>query len=192
MMENSTSSRPWASLCAHCNTLAKWHTHEHHDILRPTINGQKVGNGSIPGNPHPFLDKVGIILYSLVYEITQSIKSNHSILEAREPLAFWDGPYSVCGVCLSLNKPTSYLKKKKKKKNPRLVLSLFSYKCPPPFFPSLLSSHSVHYLHHCLLNFHNGLLDDILFFYLIFKPSFSPYPFYSFKLLMLTIISLYT
>ena len=116
MMENSTSSRPWASLCAHCNTLAKWHTHEHHDILRPTINGQKVGNGSIPGNPHPFLDKVGIILYSLVYEITQSIKSNHSILEAREPLAFWDGPYSVCGVCLSLNKPTSYLKKKKKKK----------------------------------------------------------------------------
>ena len=72
------------------------------------------------------------------------------------------------------------------------MLSLFSYKCPPPFFPSLLSSHSVHYLHHCLLNFHNGLLDDILFFYLIFKPSFSPYPFYSFKLLMLTIISLYT
>ena len=75
MMEDSTSSRPWASLYAHCNTLAKWHTHEHHDILRPTINGQKVGNGSIPGNPHPFLDKDGIILYSLVYEITQSIKT---------------------------------------------------------------------------------------------------------------------
>ena len=94
---------------------------------------------------------------------------------------------------VSLSKWTHFLpnQKKKKKKDPRLVLSL-SFKCPPPFFPSLLSSHSVHYLHHCLFNFHNDLLDDILFVYLIFKPSFSPYPFYSFKLLMLTIISLYT
>ena len=25
------------------------------------------------------------------------------------PLAFWDGPLSVCGVCFSLNKSTSYL-----------------------------------------------------------------------------------
>ena len=25
------------------------------------------------------------------------------------PLAFWDGPHSVCGVCFSLNKSTSYL-----------------------------------------------------------------------------------
>ena len=25
------------------------------------------------------------------------------------PLTFWDGPHSVCGVCVSLNKSTSYL-----------------------------------------------------------------------------------
>lgn len=161
-------THPWAPW--HSETNQKW-----------PKSGQWLNSWKSP----PFLDRAGIILYSLVYEITQSIKSNHSIFEAQEPLAFF------CGVCLSLNKPTSYLKKKKKK-DPRLVLSLFSHKWPPPFFPTFLSSHSVHCLQHCLLNFHNGLLDDILFFYLIFKSSFSPYPFYSFKLLMLTILSLYT
>ena len=33
MAKDSTSSRPWASLYAHYNTLAyaKWHTQQHHD-----------------------------------------------------------------------------------------------------------------------------------------------------------------
>ena len=40
MAEDSTSRRPWASLYARCNTLAKWHSPE--TVLRPTIKGQKV------------------------------------------------------------------------------------------------------------------------------------------------------
>ena len=31
-------------------------------ILRPIINGQKVGRGPVPGNPHPFPQIIGIIL----------------------------------------------------------------------------------------------------------------------------------
>ena len=32
------------------------------------------------------------------------------------PLAFWGGPHSICGVCISLNKSTTYLTKNKKTK----------------------------------------------------------------------------
>ena len=31
MLEGLTFSRTWASLYTHCNTLAQWHTHRHHD-----------------------------------------------------------------------------------------------------------------------------------------------------------------
>lgn len=56
MAESMTSSRPQApGLCAH------YITHELHDILtvartfpRLTIKGQKVGNCSTSGSPHPF------------------------------------------------------------------------------------------------------------------------------------------
>ena len=64
--------------------------------------------------------------HTLVYEITQSMKTNHPIcgglwpsemahtpsvesVSPRATLAFWDTPHSVCGMRVSLNKSTSYL-----------------------------------------------------------------------------------
>ena len=46
-------------------------------VLRPTIKGQKVGSGPIPGNSYPFSEIVGIILPPLAYGNTQPIKTNH-------------------------------------------------------------------------------------------------------------------
>ena len=41
--------------------------------------------------------------HSLAYELTQPIKTNNLIPQGT--LAFWEGPYSVYGVCISMNKP---------------------------------------------------------------------------------------
>ena len=68
---------------------------------------KKVGSGPVPGNPHPFSEIVEQSTHSLAYKINQPIKTNHTIFGAT--LTFWDGPYSVCGVCFSLNKSTSCL-----------------------------------------------------------------------------------
>ena len=62
----------------------------------------KRGGDPVPGNPHPFPKTVGIIL-SLIslwnYPVHKN-KQPHSL----GPLAFWDGPHSVYGVCISLSK----------------------------------------------------------------------------------------
>ena len=62
MADESTSSSPWASLYAHCHTLAKWHTHRHRDSSKADHKGQKVGGGPASGNPHPFPKIAGILL----------------------------------------------------------------------------------------------------------------------------------
>ena len=43
MTEDLTSSRPWSSLYAHCNTSAKWHTHGHHDSSESDHKRSKSG-----------------------------------------------------------------------------------------------------------------------------------------------------
>ena len=64
IMEDLTSSRPWASLHACCILLAcdKWNTYHAKTVLRLTIKGQKMGSGPILGNFCPFPEMVGIIL----------------------------------------------------------------------------------------------------------------------------------
>ena len=59
MAEDLTSSRPSASLQTHCNTLAKWHTHQHHDSWQlpwqqpeKPIQGLKRRAASVPGANH--------------------------------------------------------------------------------------------------------------------------------------------
>ena len=73
-------------------------------VLRLTIKGQIVGCGPIPWNPCPFPEIIEIILHSLAFEIIQSLKTNHF-----EACHFLKWPTSVCGLCSSLNKSTSYL-----------------------------------------------------------------------------------
>ena len=76
-------------------------------VPRLTIKGQKGGSGPIPGNPRPFPEIVGIIL-PLISLWNYPAHKNYP-LHILGPLAFWDGPHSVCGMCIFLNKSTSYL-----------------------------------------------------------------------------------
>ena len=39
-----------------------WHTHSHHDSSKVDHKGHKVGDGSIPENPHPFPQITEILL----------------------------------------------------------------------------------------------------------------------------------
>ena len=89
---------------AHCNTLAT--PPSAMTVLRPTIKGQKVGSGPVPGNLGPFPKIVGIIfpLISLWNYTAHKNWPRH----ISGPLAFLDGPHSVCGVCISLDKSDSY------------------------------------------------------------------------------------
>ena len=73
-------------------------------VLRLTIKGQIVGGGPISWNPCLFPEIIEIILHSLAFEIIQSLKTNHF-----EACHFLKWPTSVCGLCSSLNKSTSYL-----------------------------------------------------------------------------------
>ena len=74
MTEHSISSGPWASFYAHCNRLAKWHTHRHHMIQRLTEGQrQKLGSSTIPGNPHTSPETVGIILPFIQFSSFQSL-----------------------------------------------------------------------------------------------------------------------
>ena len=73
-------------------------------VLRLTIKDQIVGGGPIPWNPCLFPEIIEIILHSLALEIIQSLKTNHF-----EACHFLKWPTSVCGLCSSLNKSTSYL-----------------------------------------------------------------------------------
>ena len=60
MAEDLTSTRPWASLYTHCNTSAKWHTHQHHDSWqlpcqqreKPHIGTEKQSCISSGSKPH--------------------------------------------------------------------------------------------------------------------------------------------
>ena len=57
MVEDLTSSKPWTSLYAHCNTLAYMLNDTPTSAMtvpRLTIKGQKLGGDPIPGNRHPF------------------------------------------------------------------------------------------------------------------------------------------
>ena len=72
MVEDSTSSRLWASLYAHYNTLtyAKGHTHQPHDSSEADRRRPEVGSGPIPGKPLPsskieFVYKVAMFLVSM-------------------------------------------------------------------------------------------------------------------------------
>ena len=72
-------------------------------VLRSPVNGPKMRGVPNPGNPHPF-SKIGeYSSHSFTYEITQPIKTNHPHIPW--PLTSWDGPYSVYGVWIFLNKP---------------------------------------------------------------------------------------
>lgn len=63
MAEDSTPSGPWASLHAHCNTLAaRWHTHRHHDSSQPDCKRPKSRWDPVPRNPCRFPKRVGITL----------------------------------------------------------------------------------------------------------------------------------
>ena len=68
-------------------------------VLRPIIKGQKVGSSLIPGNLHPFLKIIGILLPLIAYEIAQSIKTNHTIFWVSHLLR-WP---TFCRVCFFLN-----------------------------------------------------------------------------------------
>ena len=97
-------------------------------VSRPTVKGQKVGGGPIPGKPRPFPKIVGIILplISLWNYARSTEKLTHTppprdpgllafwecarsveCASPRAALAVWDGPHSVYGVWISLNKSTS-------------------------------------------------------------------------------------
>ena len=62
--KDSTSSRPWASLYTHCNTLApKGHTHRQpRQLPGPPEKTKKWPVEPVPGNLHPVSKIVGIIL----------------------------------------------------------------------------------------------------------------------------------
>ena len=72
MVEDSPSSRLWASLYTHYNILvyAKGHTHQCHDKSEADHKRPEVGSGPIPGKPLPsskivFLYKVTVFLVSM-------------------------------------------------------------------------------------------------------------------------------
>ena len=75
MVECSTSSGCWASLCVHCNTLtwAKWPLTSTITVPRPTIKDQKLGGGPIPGDLCPFPKIVEIILLLIVLCCAKSL-----------------------------------------------------------------------------------------------------------------------
>ena len=62
MVEDLTFRRPLASTPDHCNKTAKRRTKDAMAAPRPTIKGQEVGGGPIPGNPHSFPRIVRIFL----------------------------------------------------------------------------------------------------------------------------------
>ena len=82
----------------------------------------KVGSDQIPGNPCSFLKTIGIILPLISLEITQPTKTNHPIFQCLSPSEMAHAlsvecvspkailtPHSVSGICISLNKSTSYI-----------------------------------------------------------------------------------
>ena len=77
-------------------------------VSGPMIKGQNVGCGAIPGNPCPFLEIVGLIL-PLISLWNYKVHKKLTTPKFPGPVAFWDSPHSVCGVCFSLDKSISYL-----------------------------------------------------------------------------------
>ena len=59
MVDESTCTRPWASVYTHCNNQeTKWHNLRGHDSSKVMIKDQEVGGGPIPENPHPFSQNI--------------------------------------------------------------------------------------------------------------------------------------
>ena len=77
-------------------------------VSGPMIKGQNVGCGAIPGNPCPFLEIVGLIL-PLISLWNYKVHKKLTTPKFPGPVAFWDSPHSVSGVCFSLDKSISYL-----------------------------------------------------------------------------------
>ena len=76
-------------------------------VLRPSIKGQKVSGGPVPGTSAPFPKQLEYSSHLLAYEITHSY--NTTTAYPGVTLSFCDGPHFVYGVFFSLNKSTSYL-----------------------------------------------------------------------------------
>ena len=96
-------------------------------VLRLTAKGWNVGSSPVPGNLCPSSKITGILLLHIslwnypVHEnqppsmwgpltvwdgpYTPSVEC----VSPKAAPAFWDTPHSVCGMCVSLNKSTSYL-----------------------------------------------------------------------------------
>ena len=105
MVDKSTSTRPWATVDTHCNTSSgKWHTHRHHDSSKGDHKGQRVGIGPNSWQSLP-LPKITGILLSLVNLWTYPPYKKLTPLPPGTSY-IWDGPHSVYGVCISLNKPS--------------------------------------------------------------------------------------
>ena len=93
MVKGLTTSRPWASLYTYCNTLAyaKCHAHRCHDSSKVDLDRPKRGWCPNPGNPHPFSKVVRILLplFTLSYEVIQSVKTNHPLTSGSSHLLRW-------------------------------------------------------------------------------------------------------
>ena len=85
---------------------AKLHTHRHHDSSKADCKGPKSGWGPNSWEFHPFPKYLEYSSDSLAYEITQPYKNWE--LHILGPLAFWDSPHSIYGVCISLNNLSFY------------------------------------------------------------------------------------
>ena len=120
MVDDLTSSGTWASLCSHCNTLAEWHAHSHHDSSKVHHD-----SGPNPGTPWPFPEIVGIIfphigLWNCPAHKNSSPHISGPLISYRlkwPPLWLWSVflpglPSHLLRwptLCLSLSKSTSFL-----------------------------------------------------------------------------------
>ena len=93
-------------------------------VLRPTIKGQKVCGGPIPGNPCPVPKIIGIT-FPLISRWNYPAHKNYALFQGSLSLIVWDGPPSMecvspkascllrwstlCKVCFFLSKSSSYL-----------------------------------------------------------------------------------
>ena len=121
MAEDLTSSGPWATQYAHCNTLVKLHSHQHHDSSK--ADHKRLKSGWWPSSwkfPHllqnswnnPVLPLISLWNYpaheiypphiSGTLTFWDGLYSVNCIL-AITSLIFRDGSYSVYGMCLQIN-----------------------------------------------------------------------------------------
>ena len=114
MAEDLTSSGPWAAPYTHCNTLAKWHSHQRYDGSKADHKRPK--SGWWPNSwkfPHPLQNSWNnpvLPLISLWNYPAQKIYSPHILgtvafwdglcsvncVPAITTVSFWDGSYSAC------------------------------------------------------------------------------------------------